>query len=258
MEKLSADRLRGSLRGCLDIMGLPDPQVAEYLSILAQPSGAMITAGRDKWRPRGREDYKETTLVDEADFLPPSVSQELTGWWLEVVRGARLPNWDMASTCQIEGKRGLILVEAKAHDKELSEAGKAAPTSPNGKLNHERIGKAIAEANAGLKNVIDKDWRLTRDSHYQLCNRFAWTWKLASLGVPIVLIYLGFLNAREMLDQGEPFTNHAAWEACLRYHAKSIVPEEAWGKRFQINGVPAWFIIKSMELPADVKKPICQ
>ena len=92
---------------------------------------------------------------------------------------------------------------------------------------------------------------------YQLCNRFAWSWKIASLGVPVVLIYLGFLNAREMLDQGEPFTNHAAWEACLRDHAKSIVHEEAWGKRFQINGVPAWFLIKSMELPVDVKKPLC-
>ena len=92
---------------------------------------------------------------------------------------------------------------------------------------------------------------------YQLCNRFAWSWKIASLGVPVVLIYLGFLNAREMLDQGEPFINHAAWKARLRSHAKSIVPEEAWGKRFQINGVPAWFLIKSMELPVDVKKPIC-
>ena len=82
MEELSTDRLRGSLRGCLDIMGLPAPQVAEYLIVLAQPSGAAITSGRDKWRPRGRVGYKETTLVDEADYLPPGVSQELTGWWL--------------------------------------------------------------------------------------------------------------------------------------------------------------------------------
>jgi len=254
MEKLSADRLRGSLRGCLDIMGLPSPRVAEHLTLLACPSGAVITAGLDKWRPRGREDYKETTLVDEADFLPPGVSQTLTGWWLEVVRRARLPNWDIASSCLIEGKRGLLLVEAKAHDKELSPAGKKPSKTANGKLNNTKIGTAIELANTGLNGVL-KGWALTRDSDYQLCNRFAWTWKLASLGVPVVLIYLGFLNAREMLDQGEPFTNHGAWEACLRSHAKNRVPDAAWGKRFQINGVPAWFLIKSMELPVNIKKP---
>ena len=257
MEKLSADRMRGSLRGCLDITGLPAPQVAECLNILAQSSGAMITPGRDKWRPRGREDYKETTLVDEADYLPPDVSQKLTAWWLEVVRRARVPNWDIASTCQIEGKRGLILVEAKAHDKELSTNGKKPPTTANGKLNHTKIDTAIRQANTGLNEAL-KGWHLTSESHYQLCNRFAWSWKLASLGVPVVLIYLGFLNATEMHDQGEPFANHASWEACLRSHAKSIVPDDAWGKRFQINGVPIWFLIKSMELPVDVKKPICQ
>jgi len=251
---LTEDRLRGSLRGCLDMTGLPAPQVAEHLTILAQHSDAVITAGRDKWRPRGREDYKETTLVDKADFLPPCVSQELTGWWLEVVRRARLPNWDIASTCQIEVKRGLLLVEAKAHNKELSPEGKKPPITANGKLNHIKIGTAIEQANAGLNSIL-KGWKLSRDSDYQLCNRFAWSWKLANLGVPVVLIYLGFLNANEMNDQGDPFTNHEAWEACLRSHAKNRVPDAAWGKRFQINGITAWFLIKSMELPVNIKKP---
>jgi crotonobetainyl-CoA:carnitine CoA-transferase CaiB-like acyl-CoA transferase len=31
-------------------------------------------------------------------------------------------------------------------------------------------------------------WSLSVDSHYQICNRFAWAWKIASLGVPVVLI----------------------------------------------------------------------
>ena len=41
-------------------------------------------------------------------------------------------------------------------------------------------------------------------NHYSLCNRVAWAWKLAQLGVPVVWVYLGFLNATEMLDQGQP------------------------------------------------------
>jgi hypothetical protein len=44
-------------------------------------------------------------------------------------------------------------------------------------------------------------WTLSRDSHYQLTNRFAWAWKLASMGVPVVLGYLGFQGAAEMKDR---------------------------------------------------------
>ncbi len=65
------------------------------------------------------------------------------------------------------------------------------------KRNHAQIGRAISEASLGLKDTMD-GWNLSRDSHYQLANRFAWAWKLASMGVPVVLVYLGFLGAAEM------------------------------------------------------------
>jgi len=41
-------------------------------------------------------------------------------------------------------------------------------------------------------------WQLSRDSLYQLANRFAWAWKIASLGVPVALVYLGFIAADQM------------------------------------------------------------
>ena len=103
---------------------------------------------------------------------------------------------DIASACEIEGKSGLLLVEAKAHENELSYSGKSSPgVSVNSQGNHQQIGQAIAEANAGLELAAGNPWGISRDSHYQLSNRFAWAWKLASLGVPVVLVYLGFLNA---------------------------------------------------------------
>jgi len=144
--------------------------------------------------PRGLMKPQETKLVDSSDFLPPDMCKELTEWWLEKTRGANLPNWDIASTCTIEGMKGLLLVEAKAHDKELSEAGKSQSTTDNSKKNHDRIGIAIEQANTGLNSVLN-GWALSRDSHYQLSNRFAWSWKLTNLGMPVVLVYLGFLNA---------------------------------------------------------------
>ena len=121
-------------------------------------------------------------------------------------------------------------MEAKAHDAELSAAGKSQPTTPNGERNHRRIGAAIAEANAGLSRAV-AGWALSRDTHYQLSNRFAWAWKLASLGVPVILVYLGFLGVREMADQGRPFAGAADWEHCLMDQAAGVVPAAPWGPR---------------------------
>ena len=247
MKNLTLDRLRGSLLRCLLMMNFPRHHTAELLTSLMQLPNAVISSDSDFWMPRGLRDYRETTLVDSSDFLTPDRCKALTGWWLEKLRGANLPNWDIASTCTIEGIKGLLLVEAKAHDKELSEAGKSQPTTSNSQMNHKHIGIAIEQANAGLNGVM-KGWALSRDSHYQLSNRFAWAWKLTTLGVPVVLVYLGFLNAIEMCDQGQPFDNNRAWDSCIRNHAKNIVPGDAWGKRLEIKGTPVWFLIRSVQL----------
>jgi len=247
MKNLTLDRLRGSLLRCLLLTGLPRHHTAELLTNLVRLPNIVISSHNDIWMPRGLTDYKETTLVDSSDFLPSDKCKVLTEWWLEKPRGARLPNWDIASTCIIEGKKGLLLVEAKAHDKELSEAGKSKPTTSNGQMNHRHIGVAIEQANSGLNGAL-KGWALSRDSHYQLSNRFAWTWKLTTLGVPVILVYLGFLNAIEMSDQGQPFNSYRAWDICIRNHAENFVPDDAWEKKLEINGTPVWFLIRSMQL----------
>jgi len=250
MNNLMPDRLRGSLLRCLLLTGQLPHDIAEQLTNLLRLPNVVISSN-DHWMPRGLTDHRESTLVDSRRFLSPSKSKTLTEWWLEKPSGAMLPNWDIASTCTIEGVRGLLLVEAKAHDKELSEAGKSQPTTSNSQLNHKRIGLAINQANSGLNGVL-AGWALSRDSHYQISNRFAWAWKLTTLGVPIILVYLGFLNATEMLDQGQPFDGSKAWQDCIRDHATAIVPEEAWEKRLEIAGVPVWFLIRSMQLKLEV------
>ena len=119
------------------------------------------------------------------------------------------PNWDIASTCTIKGQRGLLLVEAKAHSAELGESDSCGSRNRG---NHERIRWAITEAAAGLQTATGSSWILSPDGHYQLSNRFAWSWKLASLGIPVVLLYLGFLNAEEMTDRGQVFGSAGQWE----------------------------------------------
>ncbi len=246
MKNLVPNRLRGSLLRCLLLTGQPPDHVASQLTNLVNLPSAVITS-HDYWMPRGLKDYKETTLMENNYFLPPDKQRKLRNWWLEKPRGARVPNWDIASTCTVEGVKGLLLVEAKAHDKELSEAGKSKPTSDNSRLNHAQIRQAIDHANSGLNKVM-ADWALSPDSHYQLSNRFAWTWKLAMLGVPVILVYLGFLNATEMLDQGQPFDSPEAWQTCIRKHAENIIPDDIWEKRIEIDGTPVWFLIRSMQV----------
>ena len=131
------------------------------------------------------------------------------------------------------------MVEAKAHAGELKPDDRCGATDED---NRERIRDAIGDAGRNL----GEGWRLSIDSHYQLSNRFAWAWKVASLGVPVVLVYLGFLNADEM---GQPFTSHDAWERCLLAYSDETVPRTVWNSgQIQVNGVPVIPLIRSVDV----------
>ena len=190
---------------------------------------------------------REAKLGEDEGLLRTKYQNSVTKWWLEVIPRANTPNWDIASTCRINGEKGMLLVEAKAHDRELSSSGKRPPTTANGIKNHEKIGKAIKQASDDL-NRISVGWKLSRDSHYQLCNRFAWSWKLAKLGIPVILVYLGFLHADEMADQGKPFVDHLAWLSAVSENARGFVPDSAWDCSLMVDGTPMWTLIRSYEV----------
>jgi len=201
------------------------------------------------WLPRGFEDLNEARLDKTRGFLSEADREQVKDWWLKVIPGANTPNWDIASTCDIQGRDGLMLVEAKAHANELSREGKSQPEGENRRANHEKIRTAIQEANAALSESLS-GWGLSRDTHYQLSNRFAWAWKVASLGVPVLLVYLGFRNADEMCDLGKPFDSGHDWEAAVRTHSAGVVPDEAWGGNpLDINGTPLRALIRWEEIP---------
>jgi hypothetical protein len=238
--------LAGSKLRCLILTSLPDKQVANVLSSLVSPL-ATVDAGRHHWMPGGFLNPEEAKLGECEAFLTPPIRDDLTSWWLKVRRGANTPNWDIVSTCTVDRREGLILVEAKAHDTESKLEGKKRASTPNGEKNHEQIGAAIREADIEL-NSICPGWAITRDSHYQLCNRFAWAWKIASLGVPVILIYLGFLRAEEMVRCGTPLHSEREWRALVLEHGKNLVPESVWESRLQTRGAPMWTMIRSLDL----------
>ena len=255
---------RGSRPRCVLLMAGGKESVAARLTQLVGVEGVTVT-GDDSWQPRGKpvpkEDgswdatpAEEVELDKPTDLLPHPTRAELTNWWLAVSENdPRTPNWDIASTCTVQGKKGLLLVEAKAHWNELARSSEGKrlgrPASDGTLANHEKIGQAIEEAAAGLQLASGSTWSISRDSHYQLSNRFAWSWKLASLGVPVVLVYLGFLYATDIAKGGNLFHSEEHWERVVKGHCEGVVDNTCWGTRMDVNGVSLIPLIRAMEQP---------
>lgn len=257
---------RGSRPRCVLLVDGDRSKVAKRLTQLVNCRDVAVSSSH-KWMPRGKPfckddkwddaPAKELDLIKENNFVSSGIQGALRKWWL-ADGAARTPNWDIASTCEIEGKRGLLLVEAKAHAKELRHSGKklARDATTKSQRNHQQICRAIAEATCGLKLATGRNsWHLSWCSHYQLSNRFAWAWKLASLGVPVVLVYLGFLNAQDMAKCGPLFRCYADWERALKTHCDDVVDNSCWGKRWDIDGTALIPLIRKDCQPFDPSAP---
>jgi hypothetical protein len=250
---LGPQERRGSKPRCHSLTHGSANEIAARLSDLAAPFGTVSC--EDRWMPQGFIDVEEAQLDKAPSLLDAGVRQSLKSWWLAPASyRARTPHFDIASTCTIEGRHGLLLVEAKAHDKELVASGKPldlrrlnSKSAENRRASHKKIGAAIAAASNRLERATSLPWKITRDSHYQMSNRFAWAWKLTDLGIPVVLVYLGFLGATEMADLGTPFANHADWERLVVAHSEPLLPSQVWGRRWESKGHPFVPLIKSVE-----------
>jgi len=236
---------RGSRKHVLDWTSRPEFCVD--LLQLVRPADCQITA-QSKWMPRGYRYPDEARLETFGpEVLPnPEIWANLRRWWLVHERGANTPNWDIAAGCEIDGRTGFILVEAKANVPELSALGKTLDRSASKASveNHERIAAAITEACSALRH-LGAITAISRDSHYQLSNRVAFAWKLATRGIPTVLVYLGFLGDDGIADAGPPFSGSAHWETVFSKYASSVVPESMFERRSECGLAPVWFLVRS-------------
>lgn len=259
INELPRNRRRGSYPRCLALMEGDRVEVACRLTALVDIDGVEVPAD-SVWMPTGiprqrvdgswdRTPIREAQLGKAEGFLDAEQRAAVTGWWLRVVANANTPNWDIAATCTIHNTTGLLLVEAKAHESELliEANGKKldAGCTDNSFKNHLKIGEAIAGAAAHLQRATGWPWAISRDRCYQMSNRFAWAWKVASLGVPVVLAYLGFLNANEMPS---PFRSHEDWEESVYRHACGLVPKNAWNQTIAIGQASLHACIRSTKI----------
>ena len=197
----------------------------------SKPRWHLMTSGRPE------------QVTERLNKLIDPFGEILKDWWLaERAAIASTPHWDIASQCTIDGDNGLLLIEAKAHLSELKVDDACGSLHKN---NCHQIKRAIAEANDDF-NTLFHGWHLSNEHHYQLSNRFAWSWKIACLGIPVVLVYLGFLKADEMQD---PFTTERSWEQAIRGYGKGVVPDSVWNSKMMINHTPLYVLIRSKEMP---------
>ncbi len=228
---------RGSRFRCLLVTSMAQPRVIEWLHSLVQPIASVREA--DRYMPMGFCRPDEAKLGETSEYLDDQLREALMSWWLVVREKANTPNWDIVSTCTVGERKGLILVEAKAYDSEIKTNDCCGAKNLE---NRQRIGQAIGEANAALGT----GWSLSAERCYQISNRFAWAWKIASSGVPVVLVYLGFLNASEMGKTA--FATPEQWKQSLLTCAKDCVPTHAWDTTIDINGVPLIPLVRSSEV----------
>ena len=216
---------RGSRKHILDWTSRSD-FLAQFSDLVGLPE--CIVTRPSVWQPRGYNEPEEACLEDCGAQFVPGIDcwNDLAAWWLLHRRGANKPNWDLVVACDLVGKPGLALVEAKAHERELDWGRKRLRPdgSGNSAKNHERIGQAIAEASAALDRIIP-GVRISRDSHYQLANRVAYSWKLASMGVPVLLVYLGFTGDNGIADVGPPLRDHEHWQSVMHAYTAGVLPD---------------------------------
>jgi hypothetical protein len=228
----------------------------EELNELLHPIPIKIGA-HDRRMPQGTNEPREARLETFGPTVVPEpcIGESIQRWWLAY--GGNTPNWDLASACTLEERRGLLLVEAKANVPELSAGGKRLvgnrpkkdgappkPPSERAKQNDARIRQAVAEAGRALA-TLNVGKAFTANSHYQLANRLAFAWKLASLGVPVTLLYLGFCGDHGIARVGAPLASKEHWYSVFGSHISACLTMDSQELRVAVNGVPMWVVVRS-------------
>jgi hypothetical protein len=221
---------QGSRGHLLDL--LDDQNWPQRLNSLIVDTGALVNEN-SKHTPINSGNDAEWELQKFCrEYCSTQIDLErFENWW---VKNVRSPTWDLIATCQLKGKPGLLIVEAKAHENEIHRDGKPLPSleTPDKTLlpssgiaksliNHGYIGRCIHEARDGLRHYIPKI-AIDRDKNYQLSNRIACSWMLAECGMPNVLLYLGFTEDEGMSSEGTPLRSAEHWETLVRDHLDDV------------------------------------
>ncbi|HJQ12915.1 MAG TPA: hypothetical protein VJ840_17930 [Gemmatimonadaceae bacterium] len=238
---------RGSKKHVLDWTSRPTFPI-EFMQLL-RPLNLRLDADA-YWMPRGYAFPHEARLDTFGPRVFPNhpAWPQLAAWWLPPGMRGNTPNWDIALRGEIEGQAGLVLVEAKANEEELSaedsKSGSAGRSAQSVK-NDEHIRNAIEQAKTALQKTMP-GISISCATHYQLSNRVAFAWKLATLGIPTVVLYLGFTGDEGIADAGRPFVDEADW-LCVFNDKCRKVWSGTMTSPILTDKAPFWLIARSRQ-----------
>lgn len=222
----------GSRKHVLDLV--ESAQFHETLNSILLPTGFGLDHPALN-QPSGRTDnhtYREYEL--EKYLADPSrrmgkLPVIADDWWFAHKTGNnRRPIWDLIARLKKKGNstvRGLLLVEAKAHENELKIKDSKEPpadTSEQSIKNDQQIRRRIKQSNTMLNRHRCGRFKLTVDSHYQLSNRMAYAAQLSALGYRVVLLYLGFTGDTYFKNS---IRDNLHWQRSMGGYFQGVVPQ---------------------------------
>lgn len=233
------NNFRGSRKHILDWIDSPD--FTSSFNELFKCDGIILNSKANLY-PQSSTNPEELTAPE---FLSKVKSFNncfnFQDWWAP--NGGKLPTWDLITDCEINGKQGLLLVEAKAHELELDYSGKKFNSSASlgSQENNEKIGKCIKEASELLNKFMD-GFSLSKDKNYQLVNRFTWALKINNeLDIPVALVYLGFVGDTYFKDY---IKSNMHWLSLMQNYLDKTVPQLF--SQADLSSAPFLFKIKSI------------
>jgi hypothetical protein len=112
--------------------------------------------------------------------------------------------------------------------------------------NHKQIATATADANNALQ-VNVPGISLSRDDSYQLSNRIAYAWKLASMGAT-VLIYLGFIGDENIANDPHRLLAPSDWQSAFDFHSAKNFPVAYQSRRIDCGAAGFWLLVRSLQV----------
>jgi hypothetical protein len=241
---------QGSRRHILDLLGRSD-WTSQLNDLIAVPDIALCS---DPYPiPTGHwaagETDLDTYIRRHCVGVWPQAEMQLDRgrWWAP--NGGTRPQMDLICRLKVNQKDGLLFVEAKAHEGELDWGGKPLDddASQGSRENHENIVRQIERAKEEFNRSVGSGFNLSIYSHYQLVNRLTYLWQIASLGIPVVLLYLGFTN--DEYFPSDYLRDDRHWQRVMGGYMQGIVPHGFPERRHQVaKGASLELLVRSLPL----------
>lgn len=236
-------RRKGSWLHIRDLVVAPD-YLTKFEALLGQ-HGLPVT-DIVCWHPN-RYDSREYTVslfLKSCWTVMADQLEDLNQWWVR--HGGKTPTWDLLCLGQVDGKPGIVLVEAKAHLGEMnSPKGRSKSNPKKSAENWTQIQGRMKDALTAL-GTTGADALSLGGEHYQFVNRLTWAHKLANDGLPVVLVYLGFTDDR--CWPKDPIVS-GSWRKAVASHAQGVLPIGFDDRAHEFGKGKLWFRTVEMPVP---------